>query len=68
MLTENPPLLFSRGYFLGIFNYLLFSALIISYTYRHERVLARLDETLEREKQARQDAEEASRLKDRSVK
>jgi signal transduction histidine kinase len=62
--AENPQVLFTRGYFLGISNYVFFSALIISYTYRHERVLRRLDESLKREKAARRDAEEASRLKD----
>jgi signal transduction histidine kinase len=62
--VENPQVLFTRGYFVGVGQYLLFSSLIVSYTYRHERVLTRLDEALKREKAARREAEEASRLKD----
>ena len=61
---ENPKLLFTQQYMVGIFNYALFSALIILYSHRHEKVLWRLDESLAREKEARKDAEEANRLKD----
>jgi signal transduction histidine kinase len=61
---EAPQVLLSRQYFVGIFNYTLFSGLVVLYSYRHERVLRRLDQSLEREKQARQEAEKANRLKD----
>ena len=61
---ENPNALFTQQYMIGIFNYALFSALIILYAHRHEKVLSRLDESLAREKEARKDAEEANRLKD----
>ena len=47
-----------------MFNYGLFSALIVLYSHRHEKVLWRLDESLAREMEARKDAEEANRLKD----
>ena len=62
--TENPAALFSRPYAVGIFNFLFFSTLITLYTYRHERVLSRLDDSLKREQAARQEAEDANRLKD----
>jgi signal transduction histidine kinase len=62
--TENPAALLARGYAVGMFNFVFFSALITLYTYRHERVLARLDDSLKREQAARQDAEAANRLKD----
>ena len=61
---ENPDLLFTQQYMVGILNYALFSALIILYAHRHEKVLWRLDESLAREKEARKEAEEANRLKD----
>lgn len=61
---ENPAVLFTRQYFSGVGTYLLFAGLIILYTYRHERVLARLDTSLAREQAARREAEEANRLKD----
>ena len=61
---EDSGVLFTRPYFVGILNFALFSLLIILYSYRHERVLSRLDESLERERAARQEAEDASRLKD----
>jgi signal transduction histidine kinase len=62
--TENPQGLFTRSYFTGIFTYALLSAVIVLYSRRHEQVLSRLDESLAREKEARQDAEAANRLKD----
>jgi signal transduction histidine kinase len=62
--SENPQALFSRGYFTGIFTFVLLSAVIILYSRRHELVLARLDESLAREKEAREEAEAANRLKD----
>ena len=62
--TENPAALFTRPYAVGIFNFVFFSALITLYTYRHERVLSRLDDSLKREQAARQEAEVANRLKD----
>jgi signal transduction histidine kinase len=62
--TETPQLLFTRQYWAGIFNYGLFSALIVLYAHRHEKVLSRLDEALGREKEAREEAEAANRLKD----
>jgi len=62
--AENPQGLFTRGYFTGIFTYALLSAVIILYSRRHEVVLSRLDESLAREKEARQEAEAANRLKD----
>ena len=62
--VENPQILFTRSYFTGMFNLALFSTLIILYTRRHEAVLSRLDESLAREKEARQEAETANRLKD----
>jgi signal transduction histidine kinase len=62
--AENPQLLFTRLYVVVMFNYALFSALVVMYSYRHEKVLSRLDESLAREKEARQEAEEANRLKD----
>jgi signal transduction histidine kinase len=62
--TESPQLLFTRQYWGGMFNYGLFSALIVLYSHRHEKVLWRLDESLAREMEARKDAEEANRLKD----
>jgi signal transduction histidine kinase len=61
---ENPDLLFTQQYTAGILNYGLFSALIVLYAHRHEKVLWRLDESLAREKEARKEAEEANRLKD----
>jgi signal transduction histidine kinase len=61
---ENPGLLFTRPYFAGMFNFAMFSGLIILYAYRHELVLRRLDRSLEREQAARRDAEDANRLKD----
>jgi signal transduction histidine kinase len=62
--AENPQLLFARPYLIVMLYYVLISALIILYSYRHEKVLSRLDESLAREKEARQEAEEANRLKD----
>jgi signal transduction histidine kinase len=62
--NENPQALFSRGYFTGIFTFVLLSAVIILYSRRHELVLSRLDESLAREKEAREEAEAANRLKD----
>jgi signal transduction histidine kinase len=62
--AENPPWLLTRPYVIAMINYGLFSALIILYSYRHEKVLWRLDESLAREKEARKEAEEANRLKD----
>jgi signal transduction histidine kinase len=62
--AENPQMLLTRPYLIAMFNYALFSALIILYSYRHEKVLWRLDESLAREKEARKEAEEANRLKD----
>ncbi len=62
---EAPAtLVLSRAYFGGISYYVLFAGLIILYAYRHERVLKQLDESLAREKAARQDAEQANRHKD----
>src|SRR5262249_27339121 len=62
--TENQPLLLSPQYYTGIFPYALLSAVIILYSRRHEQVLSRLDESLAREKEAREEAEAANRLKD----
>jgi signal transduction histidine kinase len=62
--TENPQALFTRQYFTGIFTFALLSAAIILYSWRHEQVLSRLDESLAREKEAREEAEAANRLKD----
>jgi len=64
VLVENPQPLFNRQYFTGIFTYGLLSAVIILYSRRHEQVLSRLDESLAREKDAREEAEAANRLKD----
>jgi signal transduction histidine kinase len=61
--AENPQMPSTR-YLIAMFNFALFSALIILYSYRHEKVLWRLDESLGREKEARKEAEEANRLKD----
>jgi signal transduction histidine kinase len=61
---EVPQGLFTRLYWAGIFNFALFTAMIILYSHRHEKVLSRLDESLAREKEARKEAEEANRLKD----
>ena len=61
---EVPQALFTRPYWAGMFNFALFTAMIILYSYRHEKVLARLDESLAREKDAREEAENANRLKD----
>jgi signal transduction histidine kinase len=60
----TTTVLFTRQYFSGIANYAIIAALIVLYTRRHELVLRRLDRSLEREKSARAQAEEASRLKD----
>src|SRR5436190_11197728 len=64
VFTENPQALFTRQFYTGIFTYALLSAVIVLYSYRHEKVLSRLDESLAREKDARQEAEAANRLKD----
>lgn len=61
---ETPQTFFTRSYFSGMFSFTLFAALIILYSRRHEAVLSRLDESLAREKEARQEAETANRLKD----
>jgi signal transduction histidine kinase len=61
---ENPQALFTRLYLAGMFNFALFSAMIILYSHGHEKVLSRLDESLAREMEARKEAEEANRLKD----
>jgi signal transduction histidine kinase len=61
---ENPQALFTGPYLNRIVTYTLFSALIILYSHRHEKVLWRLDLSLAREKEAREEAEEANRLKD----
>ena len=62
--SENPQGLFTGQYFTGIFTYALLAAVIVLYSRRHEQVLSRLDESLAREKEARQEAEAANRLKD----
>jgi signal transduction histidine kinase len=62
--VENPQLLLTRAYLVAMLNFALFSALIVWYAYRHEKVLSRLDESLAREMEARKEAEEANRLKD----
>ena len=62
--VETPQTLFTRTYFIGIFNFTLISAIVVMYSRRHEAVLSRLDESLAREKEARQEAETANRLKD----
>ena len=62
--TENPQVFSSRQYFTGMFTFGLLSAVIILYSRRHEQVLSRLDESLAREKEAREEAESANRLKD----
>ncbi len=62
--VENPQLLLTRPYLIAMLNFGLFSALIVLYSHRHEKVLSRLDESLAREMEARKDAEEANRLKD----
>jgi signal transduction histidine kinase len=62
--TENPGVLFTRPYFLGIANYVLFSSLIVTYSYRHERLLRKFQNSLRRERAARAQAERAVHLKD----
>ena len=62
--AENPTFLFSQQYFTGMFTFGVLSAVIILYSRRHEQVLSRLDESLAREKEAREEAEAANRLKD----
>ena len=61
---ESTGVLFTAAYFSGIFNFFFLSALIILYTYRHERLLSKLDRSLKSEQAARQEAEEANRVKD----
>jgi signal transduction histidine kinase len=64
---ENPEGLqglFNRQYFAGVFTYVLLSAVIVWSSWRREQVLSRLDESLAREKEAREEAEAANRLKD----
>ena len=55
---------FTQQYFAGILTYVLLSAVIVWSSWRREQVLARLDESLAREKEAREEAEAANRLKD----
>ena len=65
--AENPQGLqglFTRQYFAGIFTFGLLSAAIVFSSWRREQVLSRLDESLAREKEAREEAEAANRLKD----
>ena len=63
--AESPRgIVFTQQYFAGIFTYALLSAAIVWSSWRREQVLARLDESLAREKEAREEAEAANRLKD----
>src|SRR6185503_9097056 len=63
--AESPRgIVFTQQYFAGIFSYALLSAAIVWSSWRREQVLARLDESLAREKEAREEAEAANRLKD----
>jgi signal transduction histidine kinase len=62
--AENPQALFTRPYFTGISTFLMLSAVIVLSSWRREQVLSRLDESLAREKEAREEAEAANRLKD----